>query len=79
MKIQVGLASKRSSRGLASLIGPLSTPGRPAGRRDTIHRPVDEILQAAGGAIDDQRTYRFFKRLWEYDQIVFETRCSSRF
>jgi hypothetical protein len=42
-------------------------------------RPVDEILQAAGGAIDDQRAYRFLKRLWEYDQIVFEAKCSSRF
>ena len=29
------------------------------------NRPVDEILQAAGGAIDDQRAYRFLKRLWE--------------
>ena len=43
------------------------------------NRPVDEILQAAGGAIDDQRAYRFLKRLWEYDQIMFEAKCSSRF
>ena len=42
-------------------------------------RRVDDpegILRAAAGAIDDQRAYRFFKRLWEYDQIVFEARCS---
>lgn len=35
-------------------------------------RSIDEILRQAAGAGSDDRTRRFIKRLWEYDQIVFD-------
>ena len=35
-------------------------------------RSIDEILRQAAGAVSDERTRRFFERLWEYDQIVFD-------
>jgi hypothetical protein len=34
------------------------------------HRSVDEIVR--GAAVGDQRACVFIKRLWEYDQIVFD-------
>lgn len=36
------------------------------------NRSIDEILQATAGVIDDEQAHRFIKRLWEYDQIVFD-------
>ena len=39
-------------------------------------RSVDEILQGAAGAVGNEQVRRFIKRLWEYDQIVFDATSS---
>lgn len=35
-------------------------------------RAVDEILQGAAGAIDNEAARQFIRRLWEYDQIALD-------
>ena len=35
-------------------------------------RSVDEILRSPAGAIGEERGRSFTRRLWEYDQIVFD-------
>jgi 2-polyprenyl-3-methyl-5-hydroxy-6-metoxy-1,4-benzoquinol methylase len=35
-------------------------------------RSIDEILQEAARSDDDEQARRFFKKLWQYDQIVFD-------
>jgi hypothetical protein len=35
-------------------------------------RSADEILRSAAGAYGADRTLMFIKRLWNYDQIVFD-------
>ena len=35
-------------------------------------RPLDEIQRGAARAGDDQQARRFVRKLWEYDQIVFD-------
>ena len=40
-------------------------------------RSAGEILRSAAGAIGDEKGRRFFKRLWEYDQIVFDAKRPS--
>jgi SAM-dependent methyltransferase len=37
-------------------------------------RSLGEILQSAPGAIGDEQSRQFFKRLWEHDQIVFDAK-----
>jgi SAM-dependent methyltransferase len=36
------------------------------------NRSIDEILQQAARSGDDEQARRFFKKLWQYDQIVFD-------
>jgi SAM-dependent methyltransferase len=40
-------------------------------------RSAGEILRSAAGAIGDAEGRRFFKRLWDYDQIVFDAKRPS--
>jgi 2-polyprenyl-3-methyl-5-hydroxy-6-metoxy-1,4-benzoquinol methylase len=40
------------------------------------NRCSDEILRSAGGAIGEDEARLFLKRLWEYDQIVFDAKGS---
>jgi hypothetical protein len=35
-------------------------------------RSIDEILQGAAGAVDEEQALRFIEQLWEYDQIVVD-------
>ncbi|MGA7265365.1 MAG: hypothetical protein WBX30_31395, partial [Stellaceae bacterium] len=39
-------------------------------------RSVEKILQGWAGAVGDEQVRRFIKRLWEYDQIVFDATSS---
>jgi hypothetical protein len=36
------------------------------------NRSIDEILRVTAEAGGDELARRFFKQLWEYDQIVFD-------
>lgn len=40
-------------------------------------RSLDEIIDRSVGRTDDHRALRFFKRLWQYDQIVFDASRSN--
>ena len=40
-------------------------------------RSAGEILRSAAGMLGDEEGRRFFKRLWEYDQIVFDAKRPS--
>jgi hypothetical protein len=42
------------------------------------NRSVSEILQVLAGAVGEERVRSFFKRVWEYDQIVFDATSSSQ-
>ncbi|PZV19133.1 MAG: class I SAM-dependent methyltransferase [Pseudanabaena sp.] len=35
-------------------------------------RTLNEIIQIAAGGVNEKRSLKFFKRLWQYDQIVFD-------
>ena len=41
-------------------------------------RTVAQILGLAGAAPADRRAIAFFERLWQYDQVVFETSASAK-
>jgi hypothetical protein len=40
--------------------------------QSTASAPIDEILQEAGRAADDEQARGFIEKLWQYDQIVFD-------
>jgi hypothetical protein len=35
-------------------------------------RTLNEIIQTTSGGVNEKRSLKFFKRLWQYDQIVFD-------
>jgi hypothetical protein len=38
---------------------------------------IDEILRSTAGSIGDEAASRFIEKLWEYDQIVLDTKSSG--